>query len=141
MVIPPHDIIIGMPMFIIAIIRWQHSMNISFVESSIGIISHFLPAGVMVQVILHIIIGIMPPIMPIGVMPPIGIIPAIIGIIPLIIGIIPLIMGMFIGIVVAAAVMVGSVGSLGRSVTMDLQGADQPEQQEMHGAAHFGLIE
>ena len=60
---------------------------------------------------------------------------------PLIIGIIPLIMGMFVGIVVAAAVMVGSVGSLGQFVTMDLQGADQPEQQEMHGAPHFGLIE
>jgi hypothetical protein len=101
MVIPPHDIIIGMPMFIIAIIRWQHSMNISFVESSIGIISHFLPAGVMVQVILHIIIGIMPPIMGIDIMPPvIGIMPPIIGI-----GIIPpIIIGMFIGIIVCIGI-------------------------------------
>lgn len=40
-------------------------MNMSFTVSSIGIISHFMPVGVMVQVILHIIIaiGIMPPIM------------------------------------------------------------------------------
>jgi hypothetical protein len=93
-VMAPHAIIIGMPMFIIVIIRWQHSMNMSFMASSIGIISHFMPVGVMVQVILHIIIaiGIMPPI--IGIMPPIDI-----GII-VCIGIMPPIMGIFIGIMV-----------------------------------------
>jgi hypothetical protein len=85
-------------------------MNMSFEASSMGIISHFMPVDVMVQVILHIIIGIMPFI--------IGIIPPIIGIIPLIIGIIPLIMGIFIGIVVAAVVIVSSVGSLRRFVTL-----------------------
>jgi hypothetical protein len=72
-VIPPQAIIVGMPIFIMAIMRSQHSMNISFMESSIGTISHFMPVGVMVQVILHIIIaiGIMPFIMGIGIMPPI----------------------------------------------------------------------
>ena len=87
---PPHIIIVGMPVFIMAIMRSQHSMNISFMESSIGIISHFMPVGVMVQVILHIIIaiGIMPGIID-GIMPPIiGIIPPIVGIMPPIIGII-----------------------------------------------------
>ena len=80
-------------------------MNMSFMVSSIGIISHFMPVGVTVHVILHIIIGIMPPI--IGIMLfIIGIIPPIIGIMPLIIGIIPLIIGMFIGM---ATFMVGSV--------------------------------
>jgi hypothetical protein len=100
-VMAPHAIIIGMPMFIIVIIRWQHSMNMSFMASSIGIISHFMPVGVMVQVILHIIIaiGIMPPI--IGIMPPIiSIMPPIdIGII-VCIGIMPPMMGIFIGIMV-----------------------------------------
>lgn len=92
MVMPPQVIIIGMPMFIIASIRWQHSMNMSFMESSIGIISHFMPLGVIVQCILHIItaIGIMPLI--IGIMPPIGI------------GIMPLIIGMFIGIGMLAVI-------------------------------------
>ncbi|MEJ0097122.1 MAG: hypothetical protein WDM84_03215 [Bauldia sp.] len=68
--------------------------------SSIGIISQTMPVAVIVQVILHIImgIGIMPPIigMPWGIMfiimPPIGIPP--IGIAPW--GIIAPIMGMFI---------------------------------------------
>jgi len=88
-------------------------MNISFMLSSIGIISHFIPVGVMVQVILHIIMGIMPPIMGIGIMPLImGIMPPIIGmfigIIPLIMGIMPPIIGMFIGIGIVAF-MVGSV--------------------------------
>jgi hypothetical protein len=75
-VIPPQAIIIGMPMFIMVIMRSQHSINMSFMESSIGVISHFIPVGVMVQVILHIIIavGIMLFIMGIGIMlPSIGI--------------------------------------------------------------------
>ena len=98
-VIPPQVIIIGMPMSIMDIIRWQHSMNMSFMASSTGVISHFMPVGVMVQVILHIIIaiGIMPFIMGIG------IIPVIIGIIEPIMGI-----GIIVGIGVAA-VIVGSI--------------------------------
>jgi len=99
MVIPPHAIIIGMPMFIMVIIRWQHSMNVSFMDSSIGAISHFIPVGVMLQVILHIIIaiGIMEPIMGIGIMP------LIIGIMEFIIGI-----GIMVGIGIAA-VMASSI--------------------------------
>jgi len=98
-VIPPQAIIIGMPMFIMVIIRSQHSMNMSFMESSMGVISHFMPAGVMVQVILHIIIaiGIMPFIMGMG------IIPVIIGIMEPIMGI-----GIMVGIGIAA-VMAGSI--------------------------------
>jgi hypothetical protein len=83
-VIPPQAIIIGMPMFIMVIMRSQHSMNISFMESSIGVISHFIPVGVMVQVILHIIIAI-------------GIMLFIMGI-----GIMPLIIGIMVGIGIAA---------------------------------------
>jgi hypothetical protein len=44
-----------------------HSMNMSFMDASIGVISQVMPVGVMVQVMLHIIIGI-------------GIMPLIIGI-------------------------------------------------------------
>jgi len=103
-VIPPQAIIIGMPMFIMVIIRWQHSMNISFMDSSIGAISHFMPVGVMVQVILHIIIAIIELI--IGIMEPIigiGIMPFIIGIMEPIMGI-----GIMVGIGIAA-VMAGSI--------------------------------
>lgn len=92
MVMPPHIIIIGMPIFIIAIIRWQHSMNMSFMDSSIGIISHFMPVGVMVQVILHIIMAI-------G-MPIIGIMLFIMGIMPPIIG-----MGIIVCIGIAAFIL------------------------------------
>jgi len=95
---PPQVIIMGIPMFIIAIMRWQHSMNMSFMESSIGIISHFMPVGVMVQVIEHIIIAIGPMPFIIGIMPP------IIGIIPFIIGIIPGIMEPIIGIGIMAGI-------------------------------------
>ena len=101
MVMPPHIIIIGMPIFIIAIIRSQHSMNMSFIDSSMGIISHFMPVGVMVQVILHIIIAI-------G-MPIIGIMPFIIGIMPFIIGIMPPIIGM--GIIVCIGIAAFISGS------------------------------
>jgi hypothetical protein len=93
---PPQVIIIGMPMFIIAIIRWQHSMNMSFMASSIAVISHFIPVGVMVQVILHIIIAI-------GIMPPI---------IGMFIGIMPPIIGMFIGIIVGIGIVAVIFGSI-----------------------------
>ena len=79
---PPHIIIIGMPVFIRVIIRSQHSVNMSFMDSSIDATSHFMPVGVMEQVILHIIIaiGIMPPVMCIGIMLVMGIMEPIIGI-------------------------------------------------------------
>ena len=99
--IPPQDIIIGMPQFIMAIIRSQHCVNMSMVMPSIGFISQVIPVSVMVQVICAIIIGIgiMPPIMGIilfimGIMPFImGIMPFIMGIMPFIIGIMAFIMG------------------------------------------------
>jgi hypothetical protein len=83
-IMPPQLIIIGMPTFIMF---WQHCMNMSFMDASMGLISQVMPFAVIVHVILHIIIGIgmamadIPPI--IGIMPfiIIGFIPAIIGII------------------------------------------------------------
>jgi hypothetical protein len=93
MAMPPHAIIMGMPIVIMFIMRWQHSMNMSFMAASIGVISQVMPVGVIVQVILHIIIGI-------GIMLfIIGIMLFIIGIMPPIIciGIMPAIIGMVIG--------------------------------------------
>jgi len=95
-VIPPHIAIIGMPVPIVVIIRSRHSMNMSFMDSSIGVISHFMPVGVMEQVILHIIIAIgiiMPPVIGIGIMPVMGIIEPIIGI------------GIMVGIGIAAVIV------------------------------------
>jgi hypothetical protein len=57
--IPPHDIIIGMPTFIMLIIRSQDRVNISIVMPPIGFISQVIPSSVMVQVFCAIIIGIM----------------------------------------------------------------------------------
>jgi hypothetical protein len=97
-IMPPQFIIIGMPLPIMAIMFWQHCMNMSFMDGSIGAISQvIMPLGAMLQVILHIIIGIgmpMPgiaiPGIPIIAMPPIiGFI--IIGFMPPIIGIIGII--------------------------------------------------
>ncbi|SDP10160.1 hypothetical protein SAMN05443582_103400 [Phyllobacterium sp. OV277] len=83
----------GMPMFIIAVIRSQQSFIISIDMPSIGIISQTMPVGVILQVMVHIIMGmaIIPPI--IGIC--IGIMPFIIGIC---IGIIPPIIGICMGI-------------------------------------------
>jgi len=76
---PPHDIIMGMPVPIMAIMRWQAAMNISFEVPSIGIISQTMPISVILQVIIAIMTGIgMPP------MPIIGIMPFIMGIMPII---------------------------------------------------------
>jgi hypothetical protein len=93
---PPHIIIIGMPPDIIDIMRLQHSMNMSLSMPSIGIISQVMPSAVILQVMVHIIIGIpMPPI--IGIIMPfiiIGFMPAIMGfIMPPIIGIMLFIIG------------------------------------------------
>lgn len=106
---PPQFIIIGMPEFIIPIMFWQHCMNASFIDASIGAISQVMPFGVMVQVIRHIIIGIAMPGMPpiigiaiIGIMPPI-----IIGFMPPIIGVMPPIIGIIVCIV---AFIAGSIG-------------------------------
>lgn len=119
-IMPPHIIIIGMPPFIMVIMRLQHSMNMTLSMPSIGFISHVMPASVIVQVIMPIIIGIgigiiigIPPIM---FMPPIiGIMPFIIGLIPLIIGFIigwpmPPIIGFIIGIMFIAVFMRVSLG-------------------------------
>lgn len=126
-VMPPHAIIIGMPLPIMVHMVWQHCMNMSFMAGSIGIISQVMPVGVIVQVVLHIIIGIMPP-MPVigfimgfipGIMP-IGIIAFIIG---FIIGIMPII-GMFIiGIAVG---IVGMVGIVMVAVIVLLRSCDGP---------------
>jgi len=83
-------------------------MNMSFMAASIGAISQVMPVGVMVQVILHIIIGI-----GIG----IGDMPPIIGIMPFIMGIMaPIIC---IGIMLAIIGMViGDIASIGIAVFM-----------------------
>ena len=114
---PPHIIIMGMPLPIIMDICLQHCISMSFMAGSMGLISQVMPSPVMVQVILHIIIGIgMPPIgIPpiIGIMLP-GIMAFIIGIIAFIIGIMALIgfiMGIIAGIGIAIAFIVFSPSS------------------------------
>lgn len=89
MPMPPHIIIMGIPLPIMVIMRLQHSMNMSLDMSSIGIISQTMPSAVILQVILAIIIGI--------IMPPIGIILPIMGIIMPFMGMPPII-GFIIGI-------------------------------------------
>lgn len=54
---PPHIIIIGMPLLHMAIMRLQHSMNIAWSMPSMGFISHIMPVSVILQVIVPIIIG------------------------------------------------------------------------------------
>jgi hypothetical protein len=81
---PPQTIIIGIPLPIMAIMRWHISMNAALDMPSIGVISQTMPVAVILQVQFAIIMGIgiiMPPIdiPPIG-MPFIGI-PPIMGII------------------------------------------------------------
>jgi hypothetical protein len=95
---PPQHIIMGMPERHMAIMRSQHSRNMSIDMPLIGVISQVMPVLVMLQVIVAIIIGI-------GIMP-MGIIPPIIGIIPFIIGMPPII-GMGIGIMAGIAVIGG----------------------------------
>jgi hypothetical protein len=120
----PHIIIMGMPLSIMAVMRLQHSMNMSLEASSIGIISQTMPLAVILQLILLIIMGIMPPIIIgfiiafiIGIMPAMGIIPIImgfiIGIMPFMVGIILPIMGML--VIFAAVAIVCSVGFVGTS--------------------------
>lgn len=84
-IMPPHIIMQGMPAFIIAIMRAQHSLNMAMSMPSTGMqVIVMPPPGIISQVILHIIAGIiigmaMPP-MPIGdIIPPIGIGPGIIA--------------------------------------------------------------
>jgi hypothetical protein len=91
---PPHIIIIGMPVSIIDIMRLHISAHISSVMPCPGIISIIMPfaMGFIVQVI--IIMGIMPIV---GIMPMPGIIPIPDIMFGLIIGIIPII-----GICIAA---------------------------------------
>ncbi len=84
----PQHIIIGMPEFIIAIMRSQHSLNISIDMPSIGFTSQVMPLEVKVQLICAIIIGM--------------------GIIPFIIGIMPAIIGIGIGIMAGVVFIVDS---------------------------------
>ncbi|MBX3205210.1 MAG: hypothetical protein KF764_09080 [Labilithrix sp.] len=79
---PPHIIIIGAPMAIIAVMASQRSFMRGIIDASIGVIFIIMPSFVISQDILHII-GIMPP-------PIIGIIMGII---------MPFIIGMFMGII------------------------------------------
>ncbi len=107
MPMPPHIIIMGIPLPIMVIICLQHCIIMSFMAGSIGMISHVMPFAVMVQVILHIIIGIiMPPIMGfiIDIMPAIGI-PPIIGIMD----IMGFIMVFVIGIGIMAGIAIGFI--------------------------------
>jgi len=72
-IMPPHIIIMGMPICIMFIMPSQHFMNMSFMAGSSGIISQVMPEGVMVHFIWQPIIGM--PIMgmdipDIGIMPP-----------------------------------------------------------------------
>jgi len=116
---PPQHIIMGMPWLIMASMRLQQSMNISFEAPSIGIISQVMPEAVILHSILHIIIGmgiiwgimfgiicgIMPPIM-FGIMP--GIICGIMFMPPIIWGIIPPIMfGIMPGIICGIMFIIG----------------------------------
>jgi hypothetical protein len=87
-------------------------MNMSFMASSIGIISHFIPVGVIVQVILHIIIAI-------GIMLPIGIMPPIIG---MFIGI------MFIGIIFIGIMGIGIAAFMGDSISLRRDGVIRRSQ-------------
>ena len=77
----------------------------SFMPSSMGIISHVMPVGVIVHVILHIIIAI-------GIM---GIIPPIVGIMPFIIGIMPFIMGI-IPPIIGIGMLIGIMADIGMVV-------------------------
>jgi hypothetical protein len=108
MPMPPHIIIMGMPLPIMVIMRLQHSRNMSLDMSSIGIISQTMPFAVILQVILAIIIGIIMP--PIGIMLPIiGIIMPFMGMPPIIgfiIGIMPFII---IGFICIAGVIPSSI--------------------------------
>jgi hypothetical protein len=93
-IMPPHPIIIGIPICIMFIMLSQHFMNISFMDTSMGIISQVMPVAVIVHFIWQpIVIG-----MPIIGMPVIGI-----GIMPGIIGFIMPFIIMGIGIICIAA--------------------------------------
>lgn len=127
---PPHIIIIGVPLPIIMVIRLQHSMNMSFDMSSIGIISQTMPLAVILQVILDIIIGI---IMPIGIMPfIIGIIMPFIGMPPIIMGFIIIgfigmepiigIMPLIIGFICMAVFISKSSNRCGRAGAVSMRG-------------------
>ncbi len=63
-IMPPHIIIMGTPIWDMFIMPSQHFMNMSFIEESAGIISQVMPVGVIVhfvwQPIIMGIIGIMP---------------------------------------------------------------------------------
>jgi hypothetical protein len=167
---PPHIIIIGMPAFIMPIMRWQHSSNISFDMPSLGMTLQVmaLPAISQDIFIIGTGIGIMPGIIPpiIGIMPGIppiigimlfiiGIMPGIIGIMPDIIGIIGMLAGIApIGICCIAVFIAGGsllrccrrphplIGTCGGSefVAAVLKTRSRRAQQRSRCAAHFAPI-
>ncbi|WP_158284109.1 hypothetical protein [Azospirillum sp. TSO22-1] len=118
-IMPPHIIMQGMPAFIMAIMRVQHSLNMAMSMPGIGM--HFItmpPPGIISQVILPIMAGIItgiiwgiiwgimgiPPMPICGIIPPIGIMPDII----LGIGIMPPVMGICIAVIMARSVSLQS---------------------------------
>ncbi|HVJ91701.1 MAG TPA: hypothetical protein VM580_17995 [Labilithrix sp.] len=113
---PPHIIIMGAPIAIMAFIASQRSFMRGIIDESIGIIFIIMPSFVISQVILHII-GIMPaPIIGIIMPPIIGMLfmgmgmgmGIIIGIMPPIGDIPPPIIGMlFIGIPIIEPLIIG----------------------------------
>lgn len=111
---PPHAVIIGMPLPIMVHMVWQHCMNVSFMDASIGVSSHIMPVGVMVHVIVHMIMGV-----GIGIMP--FIIPGI-GIMPMFI--IGFIIGMFIIGMPIIGIVVGIVGIVMVAVMVSLRRCD-----------------
>ncbi len=117
---PPQFIIMGMPEPIMAHMRLQASMNMSFEASSIAVISQTMPSAVILQVVLHIIIGIMPiigiiPGMPIMLLIIIGFIIGFIMGIPIIMG---FIMPFIIGIDCIMGVCICFAGVMFRSIRM-----------------------
>lgn len=54
MVMPAHEHIIGMPEAIMADICWQQAIKVSCMAVSMQVMSHFMPAGVMAQLIFAI---------------------------------------------------------------------------------------
>src|SRR5438093_881111 len=66
---PPQHIIMGMPICIMLVMLSQHFMNMSFMDGSIGVISHVMPVRIMVYFIWQGIIIGMPIMFIIGDMP------------------------------------------------------------------------
>lgn len=136
---PPHIIIMGAPIAIMAFIASQRSFMRAIIDGSVGIIFIIMPSFVISQDMWHVI-GIMPII--IGIIMPMGIMPFIIGIIDcgIIMPAMPfIIMGigiedMWFIIGMGIAFMVSSMGSL-RGARTVLRGRDELEDRGCRGCA------